>query len=1071
VSPAQAGPETRPGTYRAFLSYTHADAEIAQKLHTWLETFRVPAGLPDAEEFLRPVFLDEAELGATPALPERLRAALDASQALVIVASPAAAKSPWVEQEILYFRSKKPESPCLAIIVGGQPFAADEAQECFPKSLKYRVRDGKLTSERHDLLASDLVKQGEEGAFLRLAAGLIGANFSDLFDRHAAREAAIIKRQRRALAKAYTIPARDAASTGHHERVLKYMLAYVLEANDPEWYEAPELEALAHDAARALACKSVLRVEGVLVTQVLYSPAGDMAATVLSCDQCVLWEPEAGRATAILGDRRKHVSCAAFSPDGATLLTGGDDGHVDLWEVGTGNHVARLDGLTGDIKHVQFAGNGTLIVAASEQQFRLWEARSHAAVGGIADFGMRSHHLAVSPDAWTLATIGDASASRSEQGRCLRLWDVRTGQVTARLKEHLGDVTCLQFSPDGRRLVSGADDQLVIVWNIETGQAERLLLGHGDPTITQRLAAAARDYAEDDMLRIAAHAGRITAVAFSPDGNRILTASADKTARVWDAHTGALLAHFARHTATLSSGCFSPDGSRVVTTAFDEFRVTASDLVARVWDSRSGTELHRLVGHERAVMGAIFDPTGQRILSRGGDCTVRTWAVAAPHELVRLSAHKGQVLEASFACKGGVVLSRSLAGEARLWNALTGDLLFGSVDCTAVGLSLSGGTLAIGTREGHVRVHDLTTGSELLAMPVVSGQIDEVAVSPDGALIAFTALDGREHVFGVINVSNPSMQARCTGHEGAVAHLRFLRGATRLIAADGSQSILVWNPITGQTVRWPTEHLGRILDLVLSQDCARLATASGDDHALVLDMETGHIIARLEGHSRSVRAVAFSLDALRVGTASSDKSAIVWKVQDGTQIARMYHDDEVRSVRFDASGDRLITGSNDNTARIWDAGTGRQLASLTGHGSVRVKIDDIPRRLDPIFDTALGAIQHNIGVRSAVTQAEFSPDGRRALTASVDGTVRLWDVSDTALRGAALTALICKRMQRGIGVVAGEDMSDLLFRDVIPEGHEPDLGAAILAKWPHLLQMELPEPLSGRLDTLLAPAP
>ncbi len=1049
---AKAVSAAAPGVYRAFLSYSHADKEIAHKLHSWLEAFRIPAGLPGAGELLRPIFLDEAELGAAPLLGERLHAALDASQALVLVASPTSAQSPWVADEVLHFRSTKPHAPCLAIIVAGHPFASDEAQECFPKPLKYKVRDDKVTDERSDPLAPDVSKHGEEGAFLRLAAGLIGVNFSDLFDRHAAREAATIKRQRRALAKAYTIPASDAASAGHQERVLKYMLAYALEADDAEWREAPELEALAHDAARALPCKSVLRTDGTFITQALYSPDGRIAATVLSTRQCVLWEAEEGQAIAILGDRKSSILQAAFSPDGAKLLTGSGDGAADLWDVPAAAHVVRFDGLTGSVKHVQFCGDGTLVAAATEDQCRLWDLRSRAVAGGVPNFGVPTDLIAISPDGWTLATAGDAFASGDEAKRRVTLWDLRSGGPTLKLAAHSGSITCLGFSPDGRRLVTGADDQLALVWDAGSGEVVLTLMVHGDPQLTRQLAIAIQTHADNtDALLLAAHAARITDAAFSPDDSRIVTASADKTACVWDACTGAMVARFAGHTAALSSACFSPDGAKVVTTAFNPFPGNESDPIVRVWHSRSGAELHRLVGHEGAVFGAVFDGAGERILSYGADFTARTWTAAPPHMLLQLTGHKGQVLDAAFDASGARVLSRSIDGEVRLWDAHTGDTLvaFNAAKCRTACFSPSGREIAIGARDGSLRVFDAATGGERSALSAAAANIDDLVFGTDGTQMAFTALDGAELVVRVADLKSRTLIG-LAGHSGGAAHLRFARDGSRLIASDDSESIIVWDLKTGQFSRWPTGHSGRILDLALSPDGARLGVASGDRHASVFDLNTGALVFNLRGHLRSLHSIAFSPDGSRAATASDDGTAIVWDLANGTQVMRVRHQAEVRSARFDGTGRRLITASKDNTARIWDAETGRQLASLTGHGTVTGKVDHIPGNSDPAFGLAVSSLLTMIGVRSAVTRAEFSPDGRRALTASLDGIVRIWDVSDTMLRGGELTAWICNRMKSGVAGLAGADLSDVLLRDVLPRDQSRDLARAVMARWPHL---------------------
>ena len=183
--------------YYAFLSYSHQDKALADWLHRELERFRVPHALAGkltangvVPRRLAPVFRDQQDLSAGGDLAEEIKAALAASQFLVVLCSPTAAKSRWTNQEIESFKRTRPEGCVLAAVVAGEPFASDrpggEDEECFPPALRYKLdRRGHQTAKRAEPLAADF-REGGEGkrlAFLKLVAGMLGVGLDELVQR------------------------------------------------------------------------------------------------------------------------------------------------------------------------------------------------------------------------------------------------------------------------------------------------------------------------------------------------------------------------------------------------------------------------------------------------------------------------------------------------------------------------------------------------------------------------------------------------------------------------------------------------------------------------------------------------------------------------------------------------------------------------------------------------------------------------------------------------------------------------------------------------------------------------
>ena len=180
--------------YRAFISYSHKDERWGKWMHRKLESFRVPAQLIGKQskygvitKRLFPVFRDREELPSSARLGEAIREALDQSSHLIVICSPQAAKSEWVNQEIKDFKAMGRELRILYFIVSGEPYAADrpgsQGEECFPQAAKYAVgSDGFYTNVRAEPIAADARENGDgaQNALLKIIAGLLGVGLDDL---------------------------------------------------------------------------------------------------------------------------------------------------------------------------------------------------------------------------------------------------------------------------------------------------------------------------------------------------------------------------------------------------------------------------------------------------------------------------------------------------------------------------------------------------------------------------------------------------------------------------------------------------------------------------------------------------------------------------------------------------------------------------------------------------------------------------------------------------------------------------------------------------------------------------
>ncbi len=198
-----------PKTYCAFLSYRHADALIAKRVHARLESFPIDKDLIGRETprgpippTLRPIFRDRDDFVAGDLLSEQTLAALDASRALVLLASPNSAQSPYVNEEVRLFKWLHPDRPLVPLIIDGEPGGG--ARECFPPALRFKLdARGAITDQSENILAADLreTRDGFDLALAKVAAKLIGVAPDDLY-RRAERERCRVRRLRKQVAAA-----------------------------------------------------------------------------------------------------------------------------------------------------------------------------------------------------------------------------------------------------------------------------------------------------------------------------------------------------------------------------------------------------------------------------------------------------------------------------------------------------------------------------------------------------------------------------------------------------------------------------------------------------------------------------------------------------------------------------------------------------------------------------------------------------------------------------------------------------------------------------------------------------
>jgi eukaryotic-like serine/threonine-protein kinase len=506
------------------------------------------------------------------------------------------------------------------------------------------------------------------------------------------------------------------------------------------------------------------------------------------------------------------------------------------------------------------------------------------------------------------------------------------------------------------------------------------------------------------------HSDEITSVAFSPDGQRIVTGSLDQTAKVWEAASGKELLTLKGHGASVSSVAFSPDGQRIVTGSYDQ--------TAKVWEAASGRELLTLIGHLAGVRSAAFSPDGQRIVTGGRDRTAKVWEAVTGKVLHTLEGHSDPITSVAFSPDSQRIATASQYGPAKVWDAESGKEIPRLIThgqgtwLMSVAFSPDGQRIVTGGWDNTAKVWDAASGKELLTLKGHTDGVSSVAFSPDGQRIITGSYDSTAKVW---EAASTNELLTLKGHSDQITSVAFSPDSQRIVTGSRDGTAKVWEAVNSKEVLTIKAHTDRIYSVAFSPDSQRIVTGSFDQTAKVWDAANGKVLLNLTNHSAGVTSVAFSQDGQRIITGSDDKTAKVWEAATGKELLPPLtgHDNSVRSVAFAPDGQRIVTGSDDRMAKVWDAASGNCLHTLTGHigatwsvafspdGQRIVTGGGYPFRIfqnydytAKVWDAASGKELLTLkGHTDGVSSVAFSPDGQRIVTASGDNTAKVWDAA------------------------------------------------------------------------------
>jgi WD40 repeat protein len=621
------------------------------------------------------------------------------------------------------------------------------------------------------------------------------------------------------------------------------------------------------------------------------------------------------------------VTSVSAHPHGRWFASGGGDGIVRIWDAESGHVMAELKGHEAEVMSVSWSQDGTKLASGGlDGKLILWDPRSFQKTF-LLDCDREVWAVAWSPDGMRLAAGGLSHTSPPPADGLVTIWDVASGRRLHYLKGN-DYVWSLAWHPSGRVLVSGGNiPSNLQVWDADTGQLLKTVEAHGEMIRAlawspdgRRLASATYDqririWNPDswEMIREIdrAHGGELRTIAWSPDGTALVSGGRDRMVKLWDAQTGALLNVFRGHQGSVSSVCWWPQRGLLLSAS------GRADGTVKIWDPKSEQAAQAPLG----CSPFAWSPDGRQI-AVGGQRRSRT---GREFSISVLDAATRQPLYQLHYATNATRYPPSCVA----WNP-------------------DGRRLAVGFAGDLLQVWDLATRKEILT---IAGTNDDqrprsVAWSPDGRLLLTACYDGMARIWNAEardrvltfrgHAERPRNPSASEDHADGLSSACWHPDGRRIASKDFGGGVLIWEASTGRILHqlWcaDSHSPGQGHQVMFSPRGDLLAAGSGDGAVMVWDVETGREIHVLRGHTTNVRGVSWSPDGRRLASASEDRTIRIWDTRSGQELLVLASpQNQNPSVAWSPDGRRV--GTADGVVRIFDASLGYELGAKMTPGS------------------------------------------------------------------------------------------------------------------------------------------
>ena len=485
----------------------------------------------------------------------------------------------------------------------------------------------------------------------------------------------------------------------------------------------------------------------------------------------------------------------------------------------------------------------------------------------------------------------------------IRIWDFNSGTLRKVLKGHKGSLCSLEFSKNGKWIISASNnDHTIRVWDVDTGTENcKIDLGNDITPL--------EDHVHPDNIHIIITTERTIVQCEIETGNIINTIETNH----WHAFWGTFLNQDGKIAAVLSS---------------DNDESHEENQFLALWSMESGTCLYKTEVFSNSITDLFFPVNGKFFLTLSKDGTISAWDF--------LTGNLLQTIDLPITFSSGKFSNDGLKQWLHSSNGLFVNALpennpvhkFRLDSWDDEEICSKDGSLVLSTSPYQINLYEVGTGKKIQTYDIKDSCVDISVLSASNKLTVVSQYNCSITVWD----NETGICVKTWQHpnpDDPINSIVFSPSEEQIITSSTDKVVRTWNVHTGELIQEFIGHKWPVLYADYSPDGDKIVSASNDDSIIIWDAKAGTIIHSLYGHEAEVNHAVFSPDGKFIASASRDKTIAIWDAVNGTKLRTLVgHTYDVKSVEFNATGTQLVSVSGDETIKVWDVGTGNMIQSF-----------------------------------------------------------------------------------------------------------------------------------------------